>query len=62
MIQGDRFEQGTDDVAAVEEDFANLQFFNDQESGGATVNWFDYEESTEVTGWLDDHPDIVEEF
>ncbi|KAF5934346.1 hypothetical protein HYC85_030517 [Camellia sinensis] len=62
VIRRDGFEQRADDVTAIEEDFANLQFFNDQESRGATVNWFDYEESAEVTGWLDDQPDIVEEF
>ena len=60
VIQGDRFEQGTDNLTAVEEGLANLQFFSDHESGNAAVNWFEYEESTEVTGWLDDQPDIVE--
>ena len=26
------------------------------------VSWYDYEESAEATGWLDDQPDVVEEF
>ena len=60
VIQGDRFEQGTDDLTVVEEGLANFQFFNDQESGDAAVNWFEYEESAEATGWLDDQPDVVE--
>lgn len=60
VIQGDRFERGTDDLTAVGEDLANLQFFSDQESGDTAINWFEYEESAEVTGWLDDQPDIVE--
>ena len=61
MIHGDGFEQRANGLTAVEEDFANLLFFDDQESGGAAVNWFDYEESAEATGWLDDQPDVVEE-
>ncbi|KAF5934680.1 hypothetical protein HYC85_030851 [Camellia sinensis] len=62
VIQGDSLGQGTDDLRAVEEDPANLQFYSDQDPGGAAVNWFDYEESAEATGWLDDQPDVVEEF
>ena len=62
VIQGDSLGQGTDDLKAVEEDLANLQFYSDQDPGGAAVNWFDYEESAEATGWLDDQPDMVEEF
>ncbi|KAF5932766.1 hypothetical protein HYC85_028937 [Camellia sinensis] len=29
--------------------------------GGIAVNWSDFEESAEVTGWLDDLPDVVDE-
>ncbi|XP_028122010.1 uncharacterized protein LOC114319199 [Camellia sinensis] len=39
MIRGDRFEQWTDNLTAMEEDLANLQFFNDQDPGDATVDW-----------------------
>ncbi|KAF5933372.1 hypothetical protein HYC85_029543 [Camellia sinensis] len=61
MIRGNGFEQGADDQTAMEEDFANLQFFDDQEPGDAAINWFDYEESAEATGWLEDQPDVVGE-
>ncbi|KAF5934572.1 hypothetical protein HYC85_030743 [Camellia sinensis] len=61
VIQGDGFEQEANDLTVVEEDFANLHFFDDQESGDAAVNWFDYDESAEAIGWLDDQPDVVEE-
>ncbi|KAF5934569.1 hypothetical protein HYC85_030740 [Camellia sinensis] len=61
VIQEDGFRRGADDLATIEEDFANLQFFDDQEPGDATINWFDNEESAEATGWLDDQPDIVGE-
>ncbi|KAF5932034.1 hypothetical protein HYC85_028205 [Camellia sinensis] len=50
VIQEDGFRRGADDLATIEEDFANLQFFDDQESGDASINWFDYEESAEATG------------
>ncbi|KAF5934655.1 hypothetical protein HYC85_030826 [Camellia sinensis] len=50
VIQGDSLGQGTDDLRAVEEDLANLQFYSDQDPGDAAVNWFDYEESAEATG------------
>ena len=53
--------QRIDDLAAVEGDFANLQFFNEQDPEGMVVNWSDFEESAEVTGWLDDLPDVVHE-
>ena len=46
----------------MEEDLANLQFYSALDPGGAAVNWFDYEESAEATGWLDDELDVVEEF
>ena len=62
VIQGDSLGQGTDDVTDVEEDLAKLQFYSNQDPGDLAVNWFDYEESTEATGWLDDQPDVVEEF
>ncbi|KAF5933448.1 hypothetical protein HYC85_029619 [Camellia sinensis] len=62
VIQGDSLGQRTDDLKAVEEDLANLQFYSNQDPEGATVNWFDYEESAEATGWLDDQSDVVEEF
>ncbi|KAF5933449.1 hypothetical protein HYC85_029620 [Camellia sinensis] len=62
VIQGDSLGQRTDDLKAVEEDLANLQFYSNQDPEGAAVNWFDYEESTEATGWLDDQSDVVEEF
>ncbi|KAF5934619.1 hypothetical protein HYC85_030790 [Camellia sinensis] len=61
VIQGGSLGQGTDDVTAVEEDLAKLQFYSNQDPGDLAVNWLDYEESTEVTGWLDDQPDVVEE-
>ncbi|KAF5932923.1 hypothetical protein HYC85_029094 [Camellia sinensis] len=56
-IQGDSPGQGTDDLTAVEEDLAN-----NQDPEDSAVNWFDYEESAEATGWLDDQPDVVGEF
>ena len=61
VIQGDRFDQRQDDLATLEGDFANLHFFNEQDPGDMAVNWFDFEKSTEVTEWLDDQPDVVEE-
>ncbi|KAF5932703.1 hypothetical protein HYC85_028874 [Camellia sinensis] len=61
VIQGDSLGQGTDDLTAVEEDLAKLRFYSNQDPGDSAVNWFDYEESTEATGWLDDQPDVVEE-
>ena len=62
VIQGDSLGQGTNDLMAVEEDLAKLQFYSNQDPRDLAVNWFDYEESTEATGWLDDQPDVVEEF
>ncbi|KAF5932603.1 hypothetical protein HYC85_028774 [Camellia sinensis] len=41
-------------------DFAE-KFFNEQDLEGVVVNWSDFEESAEVTGWLDDLPDVVKE-
>ncbi|KAF5932941.1 hypothetical protein HYC85_029112 [Camellia sinensis] len=38
MIQGDSLGQGTDDLRAVEEDLVNLQFYSNQDPGGAAVN------------------------
>ncbi|THF94561.1 hypothetical protein TEA_026455 [Camellia sinensis var. sinensis] len=32
-----------------------------EEPGDAAINWFDYEESAEATGWLDDQIDVMEE-
>ncbi|KAF5934205.1 hypothetical protein HYC85_030376 [Camellia sinensis] len=61
-IQGDSPGQGTDDLTAMEEDLAQLQFYSNQDPEDSAVNWFDYEESTEATGWLDDQPDVVGEF
>ncbi|KAF5932779.1 hypothetical protein HYC85_028950 [Camellia sinensis] len=61
-IQGDSPGQGTDDLTAVEEDLAQFQFYSNQDPEDSAVNWFDYEESTEATGWLDDQPDAVGEF
>ncbi|XP_028088576.1 dynamin-related protein 3A-like [Camellia sinensis] len=58
VLRGDDSNQRIDDLAALEEDMANLQFFKRQ---GSAVNWFGFNESTEVTGWLDDQPDVVEE-
>ena len=51
--------QGLDDLADLEEDIANLQLFEEQDSGEVAVNWFDG--SAEFTGWLDDLPDVVEQ-
>ncbi|KAF5933094.1 hypothetical protein HYC85_029265 [Camellia sinensis] len=61
MIRGDGSGLWADDLTAVEEDFANLQFFDDQELGNASINWYDYEGSAEATGWLEDQPDAVGE-
>ncbi|KAF5932602.1 hypothetical protein HYC85_028773 [Camellia sinensis] len=61
VIQWDRFDQRSKDLAAVERNFADLQFFNEQDLEGVVVNWSDFEESAEVTGWLDDLPDVVKE-
>ena len=61
VIQGDESGQRIDDLATVEGDFANLQFFNEQDPEDVVVNWSDFEESAEVTGWLDDLPDVVDE-
>ncbi|KAF5932134.1 hypothetical protein HYC85_028305 [Camellia sinensis] len=61
VIRRDGFEQGTDCLTIMEEDLANLQFFNDQDRGDAAVNWFDYEELAKATEWLDDLPDVVDE-
>ncbi|KAF5931582.1 hypothetical protein HYC85_027753 [Camellia sinensis] len=38
-----------------------FEFSTNKIRGDMTVNWLDFEESAEVTGWLDDQPDIVEE-
>ncbi|KAF5931648.1 hypothetical protein HYC85_027819 [Camellia sinensis] len=53
--------QRLDDLTDLEEDIANLQFFNKQSPGDMTVNRFDFDGSMEATGWIDDQPDIVEE-
>ncbi|KAF5934295.1 hypothetical protein HYC85_030466 [Camellia sinensis] len=60
VAQEDRPNQGLDDLGDLEEDIANLQFFNEQDMGDVTVNWFDLEGSTEATGWLSDESDVVE--
>ncbi|KAF5933725.1 hypothetical protein HYC85_029896 [Camellia sinensis] len=52
VIEGDEFGQRIDDLAAVEEDFANFQFFNEQDPEGMVVNWSDFEESAESSGGL----------
>lgn len=61
VIHGDRFDQRSKDLAAMEGDFANFRFFDEQDPVGMIVNWSDFEGSTEVTGWLDDLPDVVDE-
>ena len=61
MIRGDGSGLWADDLTAAEEDFANLQLLDDQELGEASINWYDYEESEEATGWLEDQPDAVGE-
>ena len=42
MIRGDDAGLGADELTAVEEDFANLQFFDVQEPWDSAFNWFDY--------------------
>ncbi|KAF5933228.1 hypothetical protein HYC85_029399 [Camellia sinensis] len=62
MVQRNGFGQGSDDLAALEGDVANLQFFSEQDPVDMAVSWSNLEESAEVTGWLDDQPDVMEEF
>ncbi|KAF5932599.1 hypothetical protein HYC85_028770 [Camellia sinensis] len=60
VVRDDGPNQGLDDLAELEEDIASLQFFNEQDPGDVTVNWFDLEGSAEATGWLSDESDVVE--
>ncbi|KAF5933059.1 hypothetical protein HYC85_029230 [Camellia sinensis] len=62
VIRGDNSGQGTDDLTAVEEDFAKFQFCDNQDLEYSATNWYDNEESAETTGWLDDQPDVIGEF
>ncbi|XP_028124927.1 DASH complex subunit DAM1-like [Camellia sinensis] len=59
VLQGDRLDQRIEDLAVLEGDIADLQIFNEQDPRDTTVNWFDFEESIEITGWLDNQPDIT---
>ena len=43
MIRRDGSGLWADELTAVEEDLANLQFLDDQELGDASINWYDYE-------------------
>ncbi|KAF5933097.1 hypothetical protein HYC85_029268 [Camellia sinensis] len=61
VVREDGLDQRLDDLADLEEDIANPQFFNKQDPGDMTVNWFDFDGSAEATGWLDDQPDVVEQ-
>ncbi|KAF5933294.1 hypothetical protein HYC85_029465 [Camellia sinensis] len=61
VVREDGLNQGLDDLAELEEDVANLQFFNEQDPGDVTVNWFDLNGAAKSTGWLDDQPDVVEQ-
>ncbi|XP_028095837.1 uncharacterized protein LOC114295730 [Camellia sinensis] len=57
VIRGNSPRQETDDLAAMEEDFAKFQFCDNRDLEYSAVNWYDNEESAEATGWLDDQPD-----
>lgn len=54
--------QGLDDLAELEEDISNLQFFDEQDLGSVQIGWFDINGSTDNTGWLSDEPDVDEGF
>ncbi|XP_028082626.1 polygalacturonase-like [Camellia sinensis] len=60
VVREDGPNQWLDDLAELEEDIANLQFFNEQDTGDVTINWFDLEGSAEAIGWLSDEPNVVE--
>ncbi|XP_028051472.1 probable polygalacturonase At3g15720 [Camellia sinensis] len=61
VVREDRPGRGLDDLAELEEDIANLRFFEKQGSGAVNVNWFNLDGSAKNTRWLSDQPDVVKE-
>lgn len=52
--------QGLDDLAELEEDLDNLQFYDKQDQGDMQIDWFNLNGLTENSGWLSDEPDREE--
>ncbi|THG17752.1 hypothetical protein TEA_030168 [Camellia sinensis var. sinensis] len=48
---------GLDDLADLEEDIDNLQFFDEQDQGDLHIDWIDLNGSIDNSGWLSDEPD-----
>ncbi|KAF5932618.1 hypothetical protein HYC85_028789 [Camellia sinensis] len=61
VVKEDEPNQGLDDLVELEEDITNLQFFNKQDTGDVTVNWFDLDGSAGAIGWLSDEPNAIEQ-
>lgn len=60
MIREDGPSQGLDDLAELEKDLDNLQFFNEQDQGDVQIGWFNLNGSTNNSGWLSDELDKEE--
>lgn len=60
VVREDGPSQGLDDLADLEEDRDNLQFFDEQHQGDVHIDWFDLNGSIDNFGWLSDEPDIDE--
>ncbi|XP_028117201.1 14-3-3 protein 10-like [Camellia sinensis] len=57
VVREDGPSQGLDDLADMEEDLDNLQFFKEQDQGNLQIGWFDLSLSTDNRGWLNNESD-----
>lgn len=60
VVREDGPSQGPDDLAELEEDLDNLQFYDEQDRGDLQIEWFDLNGSTKNSEWLSNEPDKEE--
>lgn len=57
VVREDSSSQGLDDLAELEEDLDNLQFFDEQDQRDVQIGWFDLNRSIDNSRWLSDKAD-----
>ncbi|THG06637.1 hypothetical protein TEA_005260 [Camellia sinensis var. sinensis] len=60
VVREDGPSQGLDNLAKLEEDISNLQFFDEQDLGNVQLGWYDANGAIDATRWLNDEPNVVE--